>query len=239
MKMCEDSLNPLILHHGPFADYKKDLEDCIGSPLHKPTAENYTGNFLNYVEIIAKKQRSEWPQGVENGLKNFSKLAEQYFVSPQTIIKSNCYPQENKMVSLIDAGGIKIGSPVIDLGCLNCHPDVFSHFTYPEAAIRHSAETWLKKMNDYAEQKGKKLGEDLPCMDLDVLDAGTYAAGIYGNLRLIAGPIFRNNISPEEMHNISNNLNGIEKQLNILQERNKNAKPIVDGLLQLKIIGAK
>lgn len=239
MKMCEDSLNPLILHHGPFADYKKDLEDCIGSSIYKPSAEDYANNFMHYVEIIAKKQRSEWPQGIENNLKSFLKLAEKYFVSPQTIIKSNCYPQENKMVSLIDAGGIKIGSPVIDLGCLNCHPDVFSHFTYPEAAIKHAAETWIKKMNDYAEQKGKKMGKELPYVELDILDTGTYAAGVYGNLRLIAGPIFRNNISPEEMRNISNNLNGIEKQLIVLQERDKNAKSVLEGLLQLKIIGAK
>jgi len=149
LKICVEALNPLILHHGSLSSYKGEIEG-----IEKPTAEDYCNKFLTYFEIISQKKRTEWPNGTEKKLQNFAKLAQKYLISDKTVVKHNCYPWENKIISLIDAGGIKMGSPAIDLGCMFLHPNIYTKLNHAEGAIKYFADKYIEKMQTYANESG-------------------------------------------------------------------------------------
>jgi hypothetical protein len=130
-------------------------EDCV---------RNATRAFLHYDSDGSLKNKAY-------SFLNY--FFENYLVLPEyrKVIQHDGYPTQNLITRLVDAGSIKIGPCLIQYGCTLGHPEVYFKMDNKPETIR-TAVGYILKQTQIKQNP-------------DRLEAGLYAACIYGNLRLI------------------------------------------------------
>ena len=218
-----NALNPVVLLHEVMPRRMKESELELlknNESLDLKRIENgnyFVGSVIQYLEIINEREISgTQKEGLTRGIKEIADK----LINPTnkdfmiTTIQKDGFPFHNMFISLVDAGGVVYGHRAFHLGCLLGHPSVYGRLWDPKENLNKTISAYLSKCRIAGNGSGYLLsgGREL---EKELLDA-TYAAAIFGNLKVAAGIIHH-----RSGESIKPYLNTAEDQLKYFGDRGK------------------